>query len=51
MVIPQFPLCINYLGTMDQWKKIVKASQSIGSNIKKIICSDGTIELKKILEI
>ena len=36
---------VNYLGTMDQWKKIVKASQSLCSNIKKIICSDGTIEL------
>ena len=36
---------VNYLGTMDQWEKIVKASQSLGSNIKKIICSDGTIEL------
>ena len=36
---------VNYLGTMDQWKKIVKASQSLGSSIKKIICSDGTIEL------
>lgn len=36
---------VNYLGTMYQWKKIVKASQSLGSNIKKIICSDGTIEL------
>ena len=37
---------LNYGGTMEQWEKINKAENwALGSSVKRIICTDGVIEL------